>query len=86
MDDQPRIERQTDSFLRSKHCALFNNHLTDQCNSMKRAFLLTVLIFNALLLLPVSIGCSAKKEPTPEELEKVRQHKIKQAERFQKEG
>jgi hypothetical protein len=53
---------------------------------MKRALLETLLILQVLIGLPGLLGCSTKKEPTPEELEKVRQHKIKQAERFQKEG
>jgi hypothetical protein len=45
-----------------------------------------LLVLALLLPFSCSIGCSGEEEPTAEELEKVRQHHIQQAKRFQQEG
>jgi outer membrane biogenesis lipoprotein LolB len=46
-----------------------------------------LLVLALLLSFSCSIGCSGgQEEPTAEELEKVRQHHIQQAKRFQQEG
>jgi hypothetical protein len=46
----------------------------------------SLLVIALLLPLSSSVGCSVEEEPTAEELEKVRQHHIQQAKRFQQEG
>jgi hypothetical protein len=55
---------------------------------MKGARLLkAILLLSAVLSLQGLAGCNSEVDPgTPEQLEKVRQQKIKQAERFQREG
>jgi hypothetical protein len=60
----------------------------DGSNDMNGARLLkTILLLSAMLGLQGLAGCNNEVDPgTPEQLEKVRQQKIKQAERFQREG